>query len=117
MIKAGILISILLLLIGSVYAESNASDIVREDFVHRISNDTNNTNQSSNESVSYTENDMMNAVNYTDKDSGEYVDDINMVEDGKYPNTPIGAKPSPGFESIIVIMTILLMTIIKANKR
>lgn len=117
MIKAGILIGVLLLLIGSVYAEDNTSGIVREDFIHRISNDTNSSNQSSNESVSYTEDDMMNAINYTDKDSGEYVDDINMVEDGKYPNTPIGTKPSPGFESIVAIMAILLMTIINTNKR
>lgn len=105
MIKIGFLISILLLLIGSVYAGDN------------ISNSTNGTNQSSDESQSYTDDDMMNAINHTDKDSGEYVDDINMVEDGKYPNTPIGTKPSPGFESMVTIIIILMITIIKANKR
>lgn len=105
MIKIGVLISILLLLIGSVYAENN------------ISNSTNDTNQSSNESQGYTEDDMMNAINHTDKDSGEYVDDINMIEDEKYPNNPVETKPSPGFESIMVVTIILLLTMLNTNKR
>ena len=105
MIKTGVLIGILLLLIGSTYAGDN------------ISNSTNGTNQSTDESQSYTEDDMMNAINHTDKDSGEYVDDINMAEDGKYPNNTIGTKPSPGFETIMVVAIIILTTIIRTNKR
>lgn len=92
-ITIGTLISILLLLIGNVSAEDNQSDMTVEDSANKISND-------STESIVVI--------------TGE---DINgAIEDSVF-ETQTEKKPSPGFESIAVMITFLSAVIIVRRRR
>lgn len=95
--EIGILVSIILLLIGNVYAEDDASGLVREDFIHRISNDTIN-----------------GSVDELDTNATliNGSDDMNVTEDLE----DIENKSSPGFGSAITMIIFLLIIAYRYQK-
>lgn len=104
-ITIGTLISILLLLIGNVSAEDNQSDMTVEDSVNKMSNDTQNSSTSTESIVVMTEEDM---------NGSSAIEDI-VFEDMQ--ETQTEKKPSPGFESIAVMIAFLSAVIIVTRRR
>lgn len=103
MSRIGISVGIIMLLLtGNVYAEGNASDIVREDFVHEISENT--SNGTSNISADYIDTGPLDTI------GGYNVTEDIIFEDVQ--DTQTEKKSSPGFEVIMTMLAFLLVIII-----
>lgn len=123
--KMGITIGILLLLIGGTYAEDNIPSVVaednisniiaedntsiaREDFAHRLSNDTNT-------STNY----VGNVTTTVDKDTNGPSMKEDTKEDIAFGDTetiPVEKKSSPGFGIAITMIVFLSLVVIMIRR-
>lgn len=98
----GILISILILLIGNVSAKDN---VTVEDSVGKMSSDIQNSSEGT-ESIA--------AITGEDTNESSAIEDV-VFEDAQVTQT--GKKSSPGFESMMVMIALLLTVIVVVRIR